>query len=90
MKLRTEIEGLTVGRMVHYVLPLGPGKGGHRSAVVACVHLEPAGAVNLHVFLNGDKDGVTKDGKLVDRTFETYVPFDTKKGPGTWHFVEKA
>lgn len=71
------MEGLTNGRIVHYVY-----KGEHRAAVITKVW-GGNGTVNLHVF----KDGSYPD---VPET-PTSVRFDEgEKKDQTWHWIEKA
>ena len=46
------MEGLTEGRMVHFVMP----NGAHRPAVIVCVQEHGQGIVNLQVFTDGLND----------------------------------
>jgi hypothetical protein len=53
---------VTVGDLVHYVLPDGVHLGDRRAAVV--VRVLGDGAVNLQVFMDGDADGGQYPGGL--------------------------
>lgn len=86
------MDGLTEGRIVHYVLP----NGAHRPAIVVQVWSQTTGTSNLQVFLDGTNDKTSFDG--------VENPPDVSKGmmwglsatysetptPGTWHWIEKA
>ena len=76
------MEGLTPGRMVHYVAYGTPGgeypAGAHRAAVVTETYGEST-AAGLCV--------LNPTGLF----FNQSVPFDeTGKKPGTWHWIERA
>jgi hypothetical protein len=77
------MEGLTVGRMVHYVA-YGTPKGEfpqnvHRAAVVTEVEDAVSGVVSLCVL---NPTGVF---------FNSHLLFDeVNKAAGTWHWIEKA
>lgn len=77
------MDGLTVGRMVHYVAP----NGQHLAAIVSKVWGE-AGMVNLNVQLPGDGDNGAYDSSPVERC--TSVVFSGEPKPNTWHWIEKA
>ena len=79
------MEGLTEGRMVHYVLDDGPSKGQHRPAVVVKVWSKDLGSVNLQVFTDGSNDGVP--GGIM---WVTSVTFSEEPLLRTWHWIEKA
>jgi hypothetical protein len=96
----TLIEGLTEGRIVHYVLE---GKGDHRPAIVVRDWKQENGLVNLQVFTDGWNDGletsfVVMNGKeqvgivkQIDLTvWRTSVHYSEAKEPGTWHWPERA
>jgi hypothetical protein len=87
-------QGLTPGRIVHYVLPAGfRYKGEHRPAIVVKVWPYSAGAdqyplIQLQVFLDGANDGREfRDNSLY---WATSVHYSEEKEPGTWHWIEKA
>jgi hypothetical protein len=83
-------QGLTEGRMVHYVLPDGQSAGQHRPAIVVRVwgdvYPEP-GVINLQVFTDGSNDGKDYASGLA---WKTSVHHSEEKLPGTWHWIEKA
>jgi hypothetical protein len=76
-----EMDGLTVGRMVHYVAygtPKGEYEAGaHRAAVVAEVFDKEAGIVKLAIF---NPTGIHWNEST----------YSEEKTPGTWHWIEKA
>lgn len=82
------MDGLTEGRMVHYVLPDGCGKGEHRPAVVVRVwrHHAPD-MVNLLVFTDAENDGFFATQAV---QWRTSVHNDPDGKPGTWHWIERA
>ena len=92
------MDGLTEGRIVHYVLDQGPSKGEHRPAVVVKVwrvqeqggEIRPPwnGCCNLQVLTDGD-GGNGNDG-LPRLLWQTSVLYDPDGAPGTWHWIEKA
>ncbi len=86
------MEGLTEGRIVHYVLK----NGEHRAAIVVRV-FEPygkeAGLANLIVFSDGSNDASAVSGNVSEQgifwaTSAHYDPEGTKHH--TWHWIEKA
>ncbi len=91
------MEGLTEGRIVHFVLPDGPNAGEHRPAVVvrvwrlnnADVAQRPpdSGNSNLVVFMDGRNDGDQFAGCI---RWETSVVYSAEPKPRTWHWIEKA
>jgi hypothetical protein len=86
--------GLTVGRLVHYVLPSGYGyPGEHRPAIVVKVWepLSEPFPIQLVVFLDGSNDA-SGQGKLAPlATWATSVRYDPEgKEPGSWHWIERA
>lgn len=76
------IEGLTEGRMVHYVM----NNKVHRPAVIVQVWNVETGCSNLRVFVDGSNDGYSDD--VVGRA--TSILYSEDKEPGTWHFIERA
>ena len=96
------IEGLTVGRIVHYVLESGRSKGQHRPAIVVRDWQQENGLVQLQVFTDGFNDefrestsalldgksaaGITFSANIIWRTS---VHYSEEKEPGTWHWPEK-
>ena len=75
---------ITVGRIVHYVLPDGPYAGDVRPAIVVRVWNQDLGAVNLQVFTDQSNDGF--DTGVVWATSVVHDQ-ETKK-PRTWHWPE--
>lgn len=76
------MDGLTVGRMVHYVAYGTPNgefpQGVHRAAVVTAVEDADKGIVSLCVL---NPTGIF---------FNQGLRYDEAKAPGTWHWIEKA
>jgi hypothetical protein len=86
------MDGLTEGRIVHYVLLGGDMAGEHRPAIVVKVWRDIAqymqeGRINLQVFTDFSNDG--KDYES-GRYWATSVPYSEEPKPGTWHWIEKA
>lgn len=89
------MQGLTNGRIVHYVMrpnDYGPCEAKtdahHRPAIVVedwgnGTRPDPDQAVNLCVFPDGPKDGLTAP------FFKQYIVYSNSKEPGTWHWPEK-
>jgi len=86
------MEGLTEGRIVHYVLPDGPHAGEHRPAMVVKVWRQgdgspPAnGYANLQVFVDGTNDYPKYNGSV----WVTSVEYSEVPVARTWHWIEKA
>lgn len=90
------MEGLTEGRIVHFVLD----EIEHRPAVVVKVWRMPDGSppengcCNLQVFTDGSNDRYHRE--YLPNGFESGVAWLTSrlysedKVPGTWHWIEKA
>lgn len=81
------MEGLTPGRIVHYVME----NGEHRPAIVVRVwdgvYAEP-GVVNLQVFHDQANDGY---GLNVGPLWATSVHHDPAGAtPRSWHWIERA
>ncbi|MDX2140307.1 MAG: hypothetical protein SF123_19630 [Chloroflexota bacterium] len=82
------MEGLTEGRIVHFVLD----NGAHRPATVVNAWKDVAlyqseGRVNLLVFLDGENDAEHVGMDAGDTWWRTSVPFSDDKTPGTWHWM---
>lgn len=79
--MQSNVDGLTVGRIVHYV----EEEGWHRAAIVSLVNnpnIMGKGNVNLTVFSDHPSNPVV---------VRTAVPHDeVHKKSGTWHWIEKA
>ena len=97
------IEGLTVGRIVHYVLEDGRCKGDHRPAIVVRDWKADNGLCQLQVFTDGSNDGF-KDVHIFhlknderhefhtvpNTVWRTSVHYSETMEPGTWHWPERA
>ncbi len=86
------MEGLSEGRIVHYVLPDGRSKGECRPAIVVRVWRNGSyppenGLCQLQVFTDGSNDGDDYQGGIVWRTS---IIHSHENGPGTWHWPERA
>lgn len=79
------MEGLTEGRIVHYVLPDGPHAGEHRPAIV--VKVWSGNYVNLVVFMDGTNDGPEYSGCI---RWATSIEHSAEPKPNTWHWIERA
>jgi len=88
------MEGLTEGRIVHFVL----SSGEHRPAIVVknwrgeWGYAEEDGFVNLQVFVDGSNDNTvypvsTPPSYMV---WETSIKYSAEPEPRTWHWIEKA
>lgn len=84
------MDGLTEGRIVHFVMP----NGVHRPAMVVHVWDKRSGYVNLQVFTDGMNDNIMN---TVENDFSSGLywatsiyPDETEKKPGSWHWIEKA
>lgn len=71
------MDGLTVGRVVHYVEGHFPGN--HLAALVAYVWNKDDGLINL--------GGVDSNGEPFRKTS---VRFSEGAEPNTWHWIERA
>jgi hypothetical protein len=76
------IEGLTEGRMVHFVMP----NGKHRPAVIVQVWDRWQGTSNLQVFTDGNNDGGWGGGGLY---WATSIMYSEDAKPSTWHWIER-
>ena len=84
------MQGLTEGRMCHYVLPEGRHAGEHRAAVVAKVW-DATGVVNLQVFTDGENDaGFSYASRANGVVWVTSAHYSEELLPHTWHWIEKA
>lgn len=79
------MEGLTEGRMTHYVLDSGPSEGQHRPAIVVKVWNKESGMVNLAVLTDFSNDGYPSG--LI---WKTSVGYSEEPLLNTWHWIEKA
>lgn len=88
------IEGLTIGRIVHYVyaesdVPQRPDAVGTEApAIVVQDWREESGSVNLLVFADGTND--TGDASRGNVLWMTSREFSETPEPGKWHWPERA
>lgn len=75
------MQGLGIGRLVHYVT----ASGQHRPAVVTSLPAA-AGTVNLRVLLEPSD---AEEFAAVDTAFLVDIAFSTLAKPGTWHWPER-
>lgn len=75
-KKEKKLEGVVVGRNVHYVSP----GGAYSLAFITRVHDKENGTVNLFVL---------RDDVVRDYHYESSVNYSDDKETGTWHFIEK-
>jgi len=96
------MEGLTEGRMVHYVMP----NGQHRPAIIVKVwdHQGVNGTSNLQVITDGPNDlpftfeekeqfknfGMVPEDVRHGHIWKTSILFSEEPKPGTWHWIEKS
>lgn len=92
----TAIEGLTEGRIVHFVM----NNGEHRPAIIVKVWNKETGVSNLQVFTDGSNDRRQVSGEestayndavdsgILWRT--SILPSFDDPQPNTWHWIEKA
>ena len=83
------MDGLSLGSMVHYVMP----NGMHRPAIVVEISDQVAGTVNLQVFTDGANDQMTGAdvfNELVSRgiLWRTSVEYAEVADVNTWHWPE--
>lgn len=99
------MDGLTEGRIVHYVMP----NGEHRPAIVTKVWdrdpVGTSGCANLNVFTDYSNDipytqpeidtmvrgfGFSLDDVRHGHAWRTSIMFSADPKPHTWHWIEKA
>lgn len=86
------MDGVTEGRIVHYVLKEGNNVGAHRPAIIvnawdSIPEYQHGGRVNLHVFPDFGNDGSAYNSGSY---WATSAPNDEEtKAPGTWHWIER-
>ena len=93
------MDGLAIGRIVHYVMP----DGKHRPAIVVNIWGE-SGMSNLQVITDGSNDlpytpeekekfsnfGMDADAVRHGHIWKTSISFSEEPQPNTWHWPEKA
>lgn len=92
LERKFNMDGLTEGRIVHFVMHEGNSIGQHRPAIVVNAWREIStyqneGRVNLHVFTDFGNDGKQYESGAY---WATSVPFSEEPKPYTWHWIEKA
>jgi hypothetical protein len=99
LKKENKMDGLTEGRIVHYVMP----NGQHRPAIVVKVW-NSNGMANLQVFTDGpndlpftleEKEQFSNFGMVLadvhhGHVWKTSILFSEEPKLGTWHWIEKA
>lgn len=95
------MQGLTEGRIVHFVLPddkhmanvREDAVGKHVPAMVVLVCPKswgyPDGAVNLQLFVDGSND-IKGWNPQYGSIWATSVQYDPEGAGGTWHWIEPA
>lgn len=82
------MEGLCIGRVVHYVLNSGIHVGEHRMALVSGVVDKEVGIINVQVVSDGPGDGHPL--YPCGLTWMGHIRHDDDALPGTWHWPERA
>ena len=88
------MEGLTEGRIVHYVMPGGE----HRPAIIVNVWetADCEGYANLQVFTDSNNDTFNKKAGVEDADirkgiwWRTSICYSETKEVNTWHWIEPA
>ncbi len=83
------MDGLTEGRIVHYVMNTKQGDQQHRPAIITRVWDKSFGTVNLTVFTDWEND-IEKSSTQFGLVWATSVRYSEDKENGTWHWIEKA
>lgn len=88
------MEGVTEGRIVHYVLPESKrfGKGQHRPAIIVNAHGRELvdGKANLIVFLDGTNDfDLDVNGVPALIMWADSANYSDDYESGTWHWPER-
>lgn len=81
------MDGLTEGRIVHYVMP----DHKHRPAIITQV-FNPDGLINVRVFTDGANDTNSIGWHTEHPDWVTSIKFDDNSSPevNTWHWIERA
>lgn len=76
----------SIGRIVHYVLPVSKNAGAHRPAIIVKINDDNAETVNLKVFT----DGLNEGSAYITDTWVPDVEQDEEDADGgTWHWPER-
>jgi hypothetical protein len=79
------MEGLTPGRIVHFVADWESAQGQHRPAIIVSLP-DPSGTdANLQVFKDLNLDPNPMPTFWVER-----VSYSETAEPGTWHWIERS
>ncbi len=78
------MQGVSEGRVVHYVLDSGPYRGQHRAALIVRVWNPGTGMVNLTVFPDWDNDHAS-----TGMFWATSVPYSEEHEERSWHWPER-
>lgn len=89
------MDGLTAGRIVHYILDSGYRNAGeHRPAMVVRIWGSPPSEpypIQLCVYLDGSNDSLIGESNAPLTAWKTSIPHDpTGQRPCTWHWIERA
>jgi len=81
------MDGITEGRIVHYVT----SKGKHRPAIIVQVWSKETGCSNLQVFTDGYNDFKAESEFAIPQNIAwmTSVSYSEEPLPRTWHFPER-
>jgi len=86
------MEGLTEGRIAHFVMP----NGQHRCAIIVKVWSKAGGVVNMTVFTDWSNDIMGNESESFNNAissgilWRTSVQYSEAHEPNTWHWVEPA
>lgn len=86
------MDGLTEGRIVHFVM----NDGDHRCAIVVKVWSQASGVSNLTVFTDHSNDVEGNESQSLNDAissgilWRTSVEYSEVPKPNTWHWIEKA
>lgn len=80
------MEGLTPGRIVHYVFTNREGELVHRPAIIVRVWND-GGVVNMIYFPDGTNDLAHVEDF---EAWQTNIRYSEIPEPNTWHWIEKA
>lgn len=87
------MDGLTEGRMVHYVLPeeeLCRSAGEHRPAIIVKVWGKESGVINLQVLTDASNDYDKGHAGASGMFWATSIQYSEDPLPNTWHWMERA
>ncbi len=85
------MDGLSVGRVVHFLPNDGRNPGECRAATIVKVWNPPTGCSNLAVLYDGTNDlpdALASEQTQVSPRWRTSVNFDAEGKPYTWHWPQ--